>query len=43
MNQETFIGQVQVKQRIAVPKVIYDLLKLKPTDKVRITITKVKA
>lgn len=41
MEQETFIGKVQVKQRVVIPKVIYDILKLKSTDKIRVTITKV--
>lgn len=38
---ESFIVEVQVLRRIAIPKAVYETLNLKDGDKVRVTIEKV--
>lgn len=40
-GKETFVVEVQEQKRIAIPKVIYDLMKLKKGDKVRVSVEKV--
>jgi bifunctional DNA-binding transcriptional regulator/antitoxin component of YhaV-PrlF toxin-antitoxin module len=37
---ETFVTEVQVLRRIAIPKTTYEILKLNHGDKVRVTIDK---
>ena len=39
---ETFIVRVQEQNRLVIPKVIYDIMKLKRGDRIRISIEKVK-
>ena len=39
---ESFIGTVQKQKRVAIKHEIYDLLKLKEGDRVRIIIEKIK-
>lgn len=41
MNSESFIVEVQVLRRIAIPKTVYETLNLKDGDKVRVTVEKV--
>lgn len=39
---ETFIAEVQAQNRIAIPLLVFELMKLNQGDKVRIEIEKVK-
>ena len=41
MPSESFICDVQVLKRIAIPKTIYETLDIKDGDRVRVTIEKV--
>ena len=40
---ETFIARIQEQRRVAIPKIIFGLLKLREGDSVRISVEKAKA